>query len=259
MRKKCSKKYHYTYYSYEEWGMGYFGSRSCDCLPEEDINYFGSFKDKNFKPTQKIILKDDYSTREEALRDEIMLHDYYDVVKNSHFANRAKQTSSGFTQEGITISEETRKKLLGRPSWCKGKKGIHTAKTLNKLRTMRLGKKLSEEVKDKMRHNAKSYWKGKKMPDEVRKKLSSSLKGNKNCLGRVLSEETKEKISKANQGNKHTEAHKKRVSKIISEMIWMYDPITLKNYRINKNDSEKIKNNIENGCIFGFYKKSNVK
>ena len=54
---------HYTYYSYEEWGRGYFGSRSCDCLPEEDINYFGSFKDKNFKPTQKIILKDDYETR----------------------------------------------------------------------------------------------------------------------------------------------------------------------------------------------------
>ena len=38
--------YHYTYYSYQEWGMGYFGSRSCECLPEEDIKYFGSFSDK---------------------------------------------------------------------------------------------------------------------------------------------------------------------------------------------------------------------
>jgi len=29
------KEYHYTYYSYEEWGRGYFGSRTCRCLPEE--------------------------------------------------------------------------------------------------------------------------------------------------------------------------------------------------------------------------------
>jgi hypothetical protein len=65
------KEYYYTYYSYEEWGRGYFGSRGCKCLPEEDVRYFGSFKDKSFKPTQKIILKDDYATREEAYADEI--------------------------------------------------------------------------------------------------------------------------------------------------------------------------------------------
>jgi hypothetical protein len=93
---ETQKEYHYTYYSYEEWGMGYFGSRSCDCLPEEDVNYFGSFSDKNFKPTQKIILKDDYATRAEAIADEIILHDFYEVDKNPHFANRAKQTSTKF-------------------------------------------------------------------------------------------------------------------------------------------------------------------
>jgi hypothetical protein len=40
-----SKKYHYVYYSYEEYGRGYIGSRSCSCLPQEDRNYFGSFTD----------------------------------------------------------------------------------------------------------------------------------------------------------------------------------------------------------------------
>jgi hypothetical protein len=90
------KEYHYTYYSYEEWGRGYFGSRTCKCLPEEDIEYFGSFSDKNFKPTQKIILKGDYSTREDANADEIVLHDYYDVGNNPHFANKSKQTSNKF-------------------------------------------------------------------------------------------------------------------------------------------------------------------
>jgi hypothetical protein len=90
------KEYYYTYYSYEEWGRGYIGSRGCNCLPEEDVKYFGSFKDKTFRPTQKIILKDDYATREEALIDEIILHDYYDVANNPHFANKAKQTSTKF-------------------------------------------------------------------------------------------------------------------------------------------------------------------
>ena len=77
--------------------MGYFGSRKCYCRPEEDVKYFGSFRDKYFKPTQKIILKDDYNTREEALVDEIILHDYYDVANNPHFANKAKQTSTKFS------------------------------------------------------------------------------------------------------------------------------------------------------------------
>jgi len=90
------KEYHYTYYSYEEWGRGYFGSRTCECLPEEDIKYFGSFADKTFNPTHKIIIKDDYSTRAEADADEILLHDYFEVDINPHFANRARQTSTKF-------------------------------------------------------------------------------------------------------------------------------------------------------------------
>ena len=52
------KEYHYVYYSYEEYGKGYIGSRTCDCSPEKDIKYFGSFSDNNFKPIKKIILKD---------------------------------------------------------------------------------------------------------------------------------------------------------------------------------------------------------
>jgi hypothetical protein len=90
------REYYYTYYSYEEWGRGYFGSRKCYCLPEEDVKYLGSSKDKTFKPTQKIILKSDYKTREEALTDEIILQKYYKVVENPHFANKAYQTSTKF-------------------------------------------------------------------------------------------------------------------------------------------------------------------
>ena len=89
------KEYYYTYYSYEEYGRGYIGSRGCECLPEEDIRYFGSFRDKTFKPAQKIILGI-YETREEAYSDEIILHEYYNVANNPHFANRANATSTKF-------------------------------------------------------------------------------------------------------------------------------------------------------------------
>ena len=107
------KEYHYVYYSYEEYGRGYFGSRTCKCLPEEDIKYFGSFYDKTFKPSQKIIIKDDYATREEAYIDEIILQQYYKVVENSHFANRAYQTSTKFyiSKEQAKKGDKTRKKL----------------------------------------------------------------------------------------------------------------------------------------------------
>ncbi len=54
---ETSKENHYVYYSYEEWGRGYIGSRTCKCHAKDDVKYFGSFLDKTFNPTQKIILK----------------------------------------------------------------------------------------------------------------------------------------------------------------------------------------------------------
>jgi len=91
--------YHYVYYSYEDWGRGYIGVRSCKCLPENDFSYFGSFYDKTFAPTNKIIL-DLFEDRESALAAEIALHKFYRVHKNSHFANLAMQTSTKFVSNG---------------------------------------------------------------------------------------------------------------------------------------------------------------
>lgn len=51
-----------------------------------------------------------------------------------------------------------------------------------------------------------------KMSDAAKRKLSEAMKGNKNCLGRVLSEETKEKISKSQKGRTFTEEHKQKLS-----------------------------------------------
>lgn len=91
-------QWHYVYYSYEDWGRGYIGKRSSKVPPDQDV-YFGSFKDKNFRPTNKIILQI-FDTSQEALNAEIALHSFFNVDKNPHFANQAKQTSTKFCWHG---------------------------------------------------------------------------------------------------------------------------------------------------------------
>ena len=102
-------KHHYVYKSFEEWGREYIGIRSCDCLPEEDTEYFGSFYDKTFNPTGKTILFTG-ETRQEVAEIEIELHDFFDVAVNTQFANKAKATSTGFDRAGMLDTEETRRK-----------------------------------------------------------------------------------------------------------------------------------------------------
>ena len=96
--------YYYTYYSYEQWGRGYIGVRKSKVPPEQDVRYMGSYLDKTFKPTEKIILQS-YNSLEEAICDEIKLHEFYEVNNNSHFANRSKQTSSKFILHGEDASK----------------------------------------------------------------------------------------------------------------------------------------------------------
>ena len=159
-------EYHYVYYSYEEYGRGYIGSRTCKCLPEEDIKYFGSYADKTFKPTQKIILKNDYLTRADAYDDEIILQEYYKVVENPHFANRSYQTSIGFSFKDLT-------------PWSKGKK-------------------LTDEHKRKISESNKG--KSKTITEKRKQSVINRAAARTGVPGHKHSEETKRKISEATQG-----------------------------------------------------------
>ena len=125
--------HHYVYSSYEEWGREYIGVRSCNCLPEEDTKYFGSFKDKTFKPTGKTILFV-CETRIEATEIEIELHNFFDVAVNPQFANKAKQTSTKFDTTGVPNSKEIKKKISEANS---GK--THTEETKKKLSVAKSG------------------------------------------------------------------------------------------------------------------------
>jgi hypothetical protein len=127
----------YVYYSYEEYGRGYIGSRGCKCLPEKDFKYYGSFHDKTFKPTQKIILGV-YESREDAYAAEIILHEFYDIDNNPHFANKSKQTSIKFyfsekrSEETKRKISETKKKQPHKGGWPKGKK--HSPEVVERCR-----------------------------------------------------------------------------------------------------------------------------
>jgi hypothetical protein len=55
----------------------------------------GSYRDKTFNPTEKIILCE-VETYEEACAMEVELHAFFEVDINPHFANIARQTSAGF-------------------------------------------------------------------------------------------------------------------------------------------------------------------
>ena len=172
------KKYFYVYYSYEEYGRGYIGKRECKCLPEEDIKYFGSFKDKTFRPTQKIILET-FENVEEALEAECALHDFYEVDKNPHFANRAKQTSTKFYcclngERNSSKRPEIREKIR------QGKLGENNP-------TKR------PEVREKISVAAKN----RKASEETKKKMSEMRKGRpspKGMLGKKLTEEQRQKV-----------------------------------------------------------------
>jgi hypothetical protein len=127
----------YVYYSYEEYGRGYIGQRQCKCLPEKDVNYFGSFHDKTFKPTQKIILEV-FDNIEDSINAECYLHEFYKVDVNPHFANKSKQTSKKFyfcekrSEETKRKISETKKNQPHKGGWPKGKK--HSPEVIERCR-----------------------------------------------------------------------------------------------------------------------------
>ena len=222
---------YYTYYSYEPFGRGYIGSRGCECNPVED-NYFGSYGDKTFNPSSKIILTE-HATREEAVEAEVKLHEFYQVDKNPHFANRARATSTAFYYAAS-----------GKDNPFYGK--THDEKLIEKNRNYQLslgenhpfrredfkkrqaercksenGPSKSPEAKEKMSMNVskallslgeKHPSKGKKFKKSIRKHYK--INGHP-WTGRKHTEESKEKMRVSgkgkNKGIKHTEERKNKL------------------------------------------------
>jgi group I intron endonuclease len=70
---------------------------------------------------------------------------------------------------------------------------------------------------------------GIKRTDEFKRKISIALKGNKNCLGRILSKETIEKMSNSKKGLKHKNSTKLLISMKLGTKIYCYKKDLSKN------------------------------
>lgn len=104
---KWGHMWHIVYLSYESGpqGRNYIGKHSTS---ELDDGYRGSYKDRLFKPEDRIILGY-YKTAEAALAAEIQWQRVFRVAEDPSFANRAYQTSSRFRI--VKHSEESKIKM----------------------------------------------------------------------------------------------------------------------------------------------------
>ncbi|CAK0859860.1 unnamed protein product [Prorocentrum cordatum] len=216
-------------------GLWYIGSRTCPDVvssPEADIHYMGSPRNMHFKQERKAkLILTRHKTRGDALAAECFLHDFYNVGKNPEFANRAKQTSVGFSTQGIKLRDSTKQKISeakrGERNPMFGKH--HSEVTRQKMSEAGRGKVLSEETKQKIREARR----GKVLSEETKQKLSQARFGKHHSektrqkmsearRGKVLSEETKQKLSQAMFGKHHSEATKQKIrearrGKVLSE------------------------------------------
>lgn len=156
--------YHYTYrITNTRAKKHYYGSRSSNTEPKLDlgIKYFSSSSDKEFKLDQKLNPQDYkykiikiFESRKEAIILEIKLHHKFNVGINTNFYNKVKQTSTGFDNTGIIMSEAQRKKISDRH---KGTK-MHDNTKIAISKAIK-GKSLSNEHKEKISNSNKKYTK----------------------------------------------------------------------------------------------------
>ena len=203
---------HYVYYSYEEFGRGYIGCRTCECLPEND-DYLGSYHDQTFNPTNKIILET-FSTREKALQAEVDLHKFYQVDQNPHFANKSRQKTTGFYYAekkfgeenpfyGKSHTNETKDKISQVGKENKG--WVEKRRTYQGENNPFYGKTHSKETRENLREKALEQFstqghpfQGKKHSEESKAKFRENNTGSKNPnFGKKHSEETLMKMKEA--------------------------------------------------------------
>jgi hypothetical protein len=177
---------YYVYYSYEEWGRGYIGSKPSGSMDPDNDGYFGSFSDPDFNPTEKIILGV-YGTPEECLEAEVVLHRLFEVDRNPHFANKAKQTSSGFFYDASGTKNEGSSKARTEANLTNNP--MKNPQSVQKMLDSRMNSdwyenylesRRSESSREKSRVSALNQW-----TNEAREAMSERRRGNGNpCFGK---------------------------------------------------------------------------
>ena len=162
--------------------------------------------------------------------------EYIALYESNNPSKGYNRTLGGDGTLGYTLSEETKRKIskankgkvvseVTKHRQSESMKKFYKNNPQNKIRLSELnrGRKLSEETKNKLSEShkgKKNYWYGKKIPIQMRKKMSITHTGKKMSqeaiekmrkanMGKVLSDEHKLKISKANKGTNHWNYGKK--------------------------------------------------
>lgn len=214
--------YHYTYMlkalnplSAEVY---YIGVRSSKNKPDID-NYFSSSKYvsdaiKNGVLFDKIVLGI-FDSREEAVLNEIELHNFYDVGANDTFFNKSKQTSIGFDTSGVKIPKERIEKIK------KAQKDLFSDPEYREYR-----RKIQADItsRESWRKNNSEAQKIAQNRPEVKEKMSKSVKKalSDPKVRKKISENTKKALSDPSIRKKISDAGKGRVvsKKIMDRMLY---------------------------------------
>ena len=191
----------YVYYSYEQFGRGYIGARNRSPVDDE---YFGTYSESTFEPTEKIVLAE-FDTWEEALEAEVRLHAFFEVDINPHFANKAKQTSSGFYFDatGRNVTEEEKEK--NRKSWTPERRAAQAARMAAQNRSDRHRQSMRESnpmFKEEVRDVLREANLGENNPNFGKKSSEKQKEASRRTGSRPKSAETRRRMSEAAKNRK---------------------------------------------------------
>jgi hypothetical protein len=191
-----------TKYSGDKMPPLYIGSRATNDVLNN--NYHGTVTSKKFKKICeselrsqpnliKTTIESTHDTRQDALDAEESLQRQHNAVESDQYINQA-YANKKFSNLGRKLSEETKQKM----------------------REAKLGKKFSEEHKAAIGAARRGKGVGVKRSEETKQKMRESHKGNRigsnnNFYGKKHSEDTKQKISELSKQKKHSEETKKRI------------------------------------------------
>lgn len=218
--------YHYTYEITNVLNdMKYIGCRSSNLSPDKDALYLGSSKylknDINYYGLDnfKKEILGIFPSREEALTDEIRLHNLYEVAVNPKFYNKSKQTSTRFSRQGVKLTDEEKLKCKphnfpsGENHWWFGKPNFKSGKTHEEI----FGNEKAADIRKK--YIKSMIWKsgedhaffGKKHTEAAKEKIAKANKGNRSRTGQTNSEEANRKLSEFRK-NAHISKHNYKVT-----------------------------------------------
>ncbi len=210
----------------------YVGSKMC--YKEDPLNdgYWGSSKSLNedYKTFgkenfSKKILQSNYLNKTDLLNGESEYILKYNTLYPNGYNRFLPNTNPGFHMGGSKASLETIQKLReshkGQIPWNTGKTNYLSPESREKMRIDKLGKPISEEVKQKISKNSKGFVG--KHSEESKEKIRKANTGRKHTdieiekirlahIGKTLSIEAREKLRNAKKGVKASEEARKNIS-----------------------------------------------